>query len=96
MRKFFTLLTVAAVMFSTALSYAADKKADKPKPDPEAAFKKIDKDGDGSISEAEMVGKKEGDKATKAKAAFAAKDKDKDGKLSLEEFKAPAAKKPKK
>ena len=78
MRKFFTLLTLSAVLLSGAVaSYAADKKADKPKADPDAAFKKMDKDSDGSLSEAEFVGKKEGEAATKAKAMFAAKTKTK-------------------
>jgi len=95
MRKFFALLTMAAVMCGAGLSYAADKKADKPKRDPEAAFKMMDKDGDGSLSEAEFVGKRTGEMADKAKAQFGMLDKDKDGKVSLEEFKARGAKKPK-
>ena len=88
MRKLFSLLTVLAVVFglSTA-TYAADK-ADKPARDPEAAFKMRDKDNDGSLTEAEFVGKAEGDKATKAKELFTKLDKDKDGKVTLEEFKA--------
>ncbi len=48
----------------------------------------MDKDSDGSLTEAELVGKKTGEMADKAKAMFAKKDKNKDGKLSLEEFKA--------
>jgi Ca2+-binding EF-hand superfamily protein len=87
MRKFFALLTLAAVALGAASSYAADK-ADKPKADPEAAFKKLDANSDGSLTEAELVGKKDGDKATKAKELFAKLDKDKDGKVTLEEFKA--------
>lgn len=74
----------------------ADKpKGDKPKQSPEDAFKRLDKDGDGSITEAEFVGKVEGEKAAPRKAQFAARDTNKDGKISLEEFKTPAAKKPK-
>lgn len=93
MRKLFTLLTVAAVALGVAApSFAA--KDEKKKPDPEAAFKKMDKDGDGSLTEAELVGKKTGEMADKAKAMFARKDKNKDGKLSLDEFKA-GPKKPK-
>jgi Ca2+-binding EF-hand superfamily protein len=79
----FSLLTAVAVMFGVTVAQAADK----PKADPEAAFKKLDANGDGSVSEAELVGKKEGEMATKAKEMFAKLDKDKDGKLTLEEFK---------
>lgn len=68
-------------------------KAAKPKKTPEDRFKALDENGDGKISEAEFVGKREGDKADKAKKAFAKKDKDSDGNLTMEEF-APA-KKPK-
>lgn len=95
MRKFFSLLIVSAVVAGFAApSQAADKKADKPKVSPEEVFKKLDKDSDGSVSEAEFVGKKEGEKADAAKKVFAAKDANKDGKLSLEEFTA-KVKKPK-
>ena len=88
MRKLFSLLTVLAVVFSlTAVSQAADK-ADKKDRDPEAQFKMRDKDNDGNLTEAEFLGKLEGDKATKAKELFARLDKDKDGKVTLEEFKA--------
>jgi Ca2+-binding EF-hand superfamily protein len=73
----------------SAASYAADEaKADKPKRDPEAMFKALDKDSDGSLTEAEFLGKRDGDKATKAKELFAKLDKDKDSKVTLEEFKA--------
>ncbi len=88
MRKLFSLLTVLTVVFGlTAVSQAADA-ADKPKRDPEAAFKMRDKDSDGNLTEAEFVGKMEGEKATKAKELFAKLDKDKDSKVTLEEFKA--------
>ena len=85
MRKFFSYLTVAALALGVAAPAFA---ADKPKADPAEAFKKMDKDSDGSLTEAEIVGKKTGEMADKAKAMFAKKDKNKDGKLSLEEFKA--------
>lgn len=85
MRKFFSYLTVAALALGVAAPAFA---ADKPKVDPAEAFKKMDKDSDGSLTEAEIVGKKTGEMADKAKAMFAKKDKNKDGKLSLEEFKA--------
>lgn len=87
MRKFFSYLTVAALALGIAApAFAADKE--KPKVDPAEAFKKMDKDSDGSLTEAEVVGKKTGEMADKVKAMFAKKDKNKDGKLSLEEFKA--------
>ena len=95
MRKLFSLLMVSAVVACFAApAFAADKKADKPKPNPEEAFKKMDKDNDGSLTEAEFLGKREGEKAEAAKKMFAAKDANKDGKLSLEEFTA-KVKKPK-
>ena len=95
MRKLFSLLMVSAVVACFAApSFAADKKADKPKPNPEEAFKKMDKNNDGSLTEAEFLGKREGEKAEAAKKMFAAKDANKDGKLSLEEFTA-KVKKPK-
>jgi Ca2+-binding EF-hand superfamily protein len=85
MRKCFALLTVVAVLLGLA---APGFAADKPKPTVEELFKKADKDGDGSVSEAEFLGKSEGDAATKKKEAFKKLDKDSDGKLTLEEFKA--------
>lgn len=84
MRKFFALLTLVAVSCGAASTFAADK----PKADPEAAFKKMDKDADGSLTEAELVGKKEGDAAEKSKKLFTRLDTNKDGKVSLDEFKA--------
>lgn len=59
--------------------------ADKPKRDPEAAFKKLDKNGDGKVSKEEFTAKAKD--AAKAEKAFAKLDKNGDGSLSLEEFK---------
>jgi Ca2+-binding EF-hand superfamily protein len=86
MRKLFSLLTVAAIALGVAAPAFAADKPKKEAPNPAEAFKKMDKDGDGSVSEAEFVGKKTGEMADKAKAAFAKRDANKDGKLSLEEF----------
>lgn len=83
MKKFLALALIAA-MFSPGILFAQDKK----KPDPEAQFKKLDKDGDGKVSLAEFKGKRTGDKATKAEEQFKKRDKDSDGFLTLEEFKA--------
>jgi Ca2+-binding EF-hand superfamily protein len=65
---------------------AAAEASKKPKPTPEEAFKKRDKNSDGALCTEEFVGKRAGDKADKAKKIFAKKDKDASGSLSLEEF----------
>lgn len=60
--------------------------ADKPKKDPEAIFKKMDKNSDGKVTKEEFsAGAKD---AAKADKAFAKLDKNGDGSLTLEEFKA--------
>jgi Ca2+-binding EF-hand superfamily protein len=53
----------------------------------EAVFKTLDADGNGALSEAEYIGKKQGEAANKAKEQFKKLDKDANGSLSLEEFK---------
>ncbi|HEX4129901.1 MAG TPA: EF-hand domain-containing protein [Pirellulales bacterium] len=77
----------AAVVMLFALSVASSTAADKPKPEPEEVFKKLDANGDGKLSVDEFVRKRTGDEADKAKAAFAKLDKNSDGYLTLEEFK---------
>ncbi len=67
----------------------ADAPAEKTKPTPEDRFKKLDKDGDGSLSIDEFRGKKE---ASDVEEAFKKLDANGDGKLSLEEFAAGAKK----
>jgi Ca2+-binding EF-hand superfamily protein len=92
MRKLFSLLAVAAMVLGVAApSFAADEK--KPAKTPAERFKALDKDNDGALSEAEIVGKKTGEAADKAKKMIAAKDTNKDGKLSLEEYSAAPKKK---
>jgi hypothetical protein len=74
---------------SVAPAAATPTPGAKPKMDPEAAFKKLDKDGDGSVSLEEFKGSARAKKdPAKAEEFFKKKDKDSDGKLTLEEFKA--------
>jgi Ca2+-binding EF-hand superfamily protein len=75
------------LMLAFCLAFTAPViAADKPKKDPEAAFKKLDKNSDGKVSKEEFTaGAKD---AAKAEKAFAKLDKDNDGSLTLEEFKA--------
>ncbi len=84
MRRFLTSMFVASCL--VGLAYTPASAQDKPKLPPEEVFKKMDKNADGKLSEEEFVGKKEGEKADKAKEQFKKKDKDGDGFLSLEEF----------
>lgn len=94
MRKLLLMIVVALFAgASLAPVYAADKP--KAPADAETQFKRLDKDGNGSLSEAEFLGKRTGEDAEKAKKAFARIDKNSDGSVSLEEFKArPMKKKP--
>src|SRR4051812_12009306 len=88
MKKLITILSALAISISFATAADAEKKAEK-KADPEASFKKIDKDGDGFISLDEMKASPAGQRdAAKAEQMFKRKDKDGDGKLSLDEYKA--------
>ena len=79
----------------SSFAFAADPAPaaaadEKPKRDPEAAFKKMDANTDGFLSLEEFTGKKKD--ATKAETQFKKRDKDGDGKLSLDELKAPGKK----
>lgn len=87
-----TLLTVLAALSATALvATAADEaKPEAKKRDPEAAFKKLDANGDNAVTLEEFKAARKD--AAKAEAAFSKRDKDGDGKITLEEFKAPAKK----
>ena len=82
-----------AIVIALGLAVPALAADEKPKPSPEEAFKKMDKNGDSKLSLEEFKGKRQGDKADKAEANFKRKDKDKDGSLTLEEFKAMGKKK---
>lgn len=89
---------VALFALALTASFAIGAEGDKPKKpggpeggkrNPEAAFKKLDANGDGSLSADEFkaapFAKENPERAEKG---FGMRDKDKDGKLSLEEFSA--------
>lgn len=91
------ITTCTALAFASALCLAEDKPAgpppggpggDRPRPNPEEMFKKMDTNGDGSVSLEEFKenprAKENPDRATEA---FKRMDKDNDGKVTLEEFK---------
>ncbi len=90
-----SIIAVAALSFAVnAADDAKPKKGEGKKPDPEAMFKKLDSNSDGSISldewKAGPAGKKD---AAKAEEIFKKKDKDGDGKLTKEEAAAHGGKK---
>ncbi len=92
------ITTLCALAFCGALSLnAADKPkkagagGDKPHMTAEEIFKKLDANGDGSLSKEEfMAGPKAKADPAKGEEHFKALDKDGDGKVTLEEFKAGA------
>ena len=91
-----------SLLLVPALAVAADdanpkkpgKGGNKPKPDPEAVFKKLDTNADSSLSldefKASARAKANPDKAEQV---YKKLDKDSDGKVSLDEFKAHPPKK---
>lgn len=88
MRKWFTGCAAAVVMLSLGVpvvSLADDAEANAKI---EAQFSRMDKDGNKQLSEAEFVGKRDGDAATRAKNRFKKLDADGNGTVSLDEFKA--------
>ena len=83
-----TLLLILLLSLSLPV-YAEDAPAQdekKPKASPEETFKLKDKNGDGSLTLEEFIGKMEGERKTKSGENFAKKDANKDGKLEFEEF----------
>ena len=85
MKKFCTfVLALAFVVGAVGVAGAQEK----PKKTPEERFAALDKDGDKKLTEAEFIGKAEGDRAENAKKRFKRFDKDADGSVTLEEFKA--------
>ena len=87
----FALLTALAAALVIPFTAFAAKGEKKPKADAAPAFATVDKDGNGSIDEAEYVAamkEKLGEEA--AKTHFASLDKNHDGKLSSEEYAADA------
>ncbi|MEZ5386082.1 MAG: EF-hand domain-containing protein [Prosthecobacter sp.] len=96
MKSITSLLAILALA-ATVNAAEGDKKPEggkKKAPDMEAVFKKLDKDGNGSISKDEFLASPQGKKdATKAGEVFGKKDKNGDGSLSKEEFTAQGKKK---
>jgi Ca2+-binding EF-hand superfamily protein len=86
-------LTLALFALASTAAFAADEKP-KGKGNPEELFKKLDTNGDGSLSldeyKAGPAGKKD---PAKAEESFKKHDKNADGKLSLEEMTAGGGKK---
>jgi EF-hand domain pair len=88
------LQALGAMILATSLSYGeeAPAKPDKPKaPNPEKMFKKLDTDGNGSLSLEEFKASPRGQKnPDKAEEAYKKMDADSKDGVSLEEFKAAA------
>jgi Ca2+-binding EF-hand superfamily protein len=77
-------LILSALLFSVSFATAADKGD---KADPEAIFKKLDTNNDGSVTKEEYLATKKAQKDTdKAGKHFEKLDANKDGKLSKEEL----------
>lgn len=88
-----SITSILSILALTATLNAAegDKKPeagkDKPKMSPEEMFKKLDKDGNGSISKEEYLASPGAKKdAAKATERFGKMDKNSDGSLSKEEM----------
>jgi hypothetical protein len=83
--------TLGILAIATSLSYGEQdqEKGGRKAPDPVKVFKKLDADGNGSISLAEFKASPRAQKnPAKAGEIFKKIDADEDGSISLEEFKA--------
>ena len=80
-------LVLAAAFIGVAVCDAAAPETGRPggKPSPKQIFKRLDADGDGSLTEAEYVGRSRFD-AEKARKIFHASDADGDGKVTEAEY----------
>lgn len=92
------ITSILAILALTAAVNAADEKkpADgaKKKGNPEEAFKRLDKDANGSLSKEEFLASPQAKKdEAKATERFGRLDKNSDGSLSKEEFTAQGKKK---
>jgi Ca2+-binding EF-hand superfamily protein len=89
MKTLTSILSALALATTFATAADAPAKGEKKKADPEAMFKKLDADGNGSLSLEEFkagpMGKKD---PAKAEEIFKKKDTNNDGSLSLQEFEA--------
>lgn len=96
MKAIASILAILALSVSLNAAEGDAKKpeGEKKKANPEEVFKKLDKDGNGSISKDEFLASPQGKKdAAKAGEMFGKKDKNSDGSLSKEEFMAQGKKK---
>ncbi len=83
----YAMVAMCVVLGLCAVSFGAEE-GKKKGGDPEASFKKKDKDGDGLLTFEEFKGKASEEKAKGLEKRFKSLDKNADGKLSLEEYKA--------
>ncbi|HEY1051703.1 MAG TPA: EF-hand domain-containing protein [Prosthecobacter sp.] len=93
-----SITSILAILALAVTVNAADEKKPeegaKKKANPEEAFKKLDKDANGSVTKEEWAASPQAKKdAAKAEKMFSGKDKNGDGSLSKEEFTAPGKKK---
>jgi Ca2+-binding EF-hand superfamily protein len=93
MKALIALVAILAMVSFTDAQEPKGKGKGKGKPSPEDMFKRKDANSDGKVSKEEFT--KGAKDAAKAETAFGKLDKDSSGDLSLEEFKAMGAKKPK-
>lgn len=96
MKSITSILAILALAATVNAADDAKKPADgaKKKANPEEAFKRLDKDANGSVSKEEYLASPQAKKdAAKAEKSFTAKDKDANGSLTKEEFTAMGKKK---